>query len=393
MKTTIGFTGDVAFSEYTKNIYNEPEKIDKSIYNFFESNDYNIINFESPITLSEVTNKDALAHKSNPDVLKFVKKYFKNPILSLANNHMMDFGKKGLIDSLNFTKNANLKTIGAGHNEDEATDYIILGDDVKVGVLSFQYKDYYIATGNIPGTAHEKHKKLIEKKIKELKKKVDYVVLVYHGGDEFLNAPMPYTRKKIKKFLKYGADIIVCHHPHTVQGYERFKNKIIFYSLGNFIFDTDFQRAQVGTDEGILLRLEFSKDGYSFKEYPIYNNRKSNLLTMVNENNNFRDIKKIYRKLWKKEANRLEQIKINKKELKNYRNKFSINNLHIEKANCINFVSFEQLLKDYYFDGLNDKPIFKTTNVFQRKFNRLIKKIKRVSLKKYLIIKYAKIFK
>ena len=343
--------------------------------------------------MSEITEKDALAHKSNPTALQFVKKHIKNPILSLANNHMMDFGKKGLLDSLEYTEKENLKTIGAGRNENEATDYVILGDEIKVGILAFQYKDYFIATENALGTAHEKHKKLIKKKIKKLKEKVDYVVLVYHGGDEFLNTPMPYTRKKIKKFLTYGADIIVAHHPHTVQGYEKIKNKTIFYSLGNFIFDTDFQRAQSGTDEGILLKIEFSKDNYSFKEYPIYNNRKSNTIELVTKNDNFRDIKKVYRKLWKKEANRLEQIKANKKELRNYRNKFSINNLHIEKANCKNFVTFDQLIKDNYFDGVNEKPIFKTTNIFQRKFRRIKKKIKRVSLKKYLTIKYAKIFK
>ena len=393
MKTIIGFTGDVAFSEYTKNICDRPEKIDKRIYDFFESNDFNVINFESPITMSEITEKDALAHKSNPTALQFVKKHIKNPILSLANNHMMDFGKKGLLDSLEYTEKENLKTIGAGRNENEATDYVILGDEVKVGILAFQYKDYFIATENALGTAHEKHKKLIKKQIKKLKEKVDYVVLVYHGGDEFLNTPMPYTRKKIKKFLTYGADIIVAHHPHTVQGYEKIKNKTIFYSLGNFIFDTDFQRAQSGTDEGILLKIEFSKDNYSFKEYPIYNNRKSNIIELAPKNDNFRDIKKVYRKLWKKEANRLEQIKANKKELRNYRNKFSINNLHIEKANCKNFVTFDQLIKDNYFDGVNEKPIFKTTNIFQRKFRRIKKKIKRVSLKKYLTIKYAKIFK
>ena len=318
MKTSIGFTGDIAFSEYTKNICENPERIDKKIYDFFESNDFNVINFESPITMSEITKKDALAHKSDPTALQFVKKHIKNPVLSLANNHMMDFGKKGLLDSLEYTKKENLKTIGAGFNENEATNYVILGDKVKVGILAFQYKDYFIATENTPGTAHEKHKKLIKKKIKELKEKVDYVVLIYHGGDEFLNAPMPYTRKKIKKFLKYGADIIVVHHPHTVQGYEKIKNKTIFYSLGNFIFDTDFQRAQSGTDEGMLLKIEFSKDNYSFKEYPIHNNRESNVIELVSKNDNFKDIKKVYRKLWKKEANRLEQIKANKKELRIY---------------------------------------------------------------------------
>ena len=67
--------------------------------------------------------------------------------------------------------------------------------------------------------------------------------MVYHGGDEFFHVPMPYIRKQLKGYLDWGCDIVVAHHPHVVQGYEMLGKKAIFYSLGNFIFDTDYQRA------------------------------------------------------------------------------------------------------------------------------------------------------
>lgn len=393
MKLSIGFTGDIAFSEYTKNLYKTPKKIDKKIYEFFKNNDYNVLNFESPVTESNLTKKAALTHKSNLGALEFIKKEIKKPILSLANNHMMDFGPKGLLDTLKYVEKANLPFIGAGKNEDEATKYLILGDDVKVGIFSVQYKDYYVASKDKPGPAHNKHFEIVKQKIKELRSKVDWIVMVYHGGEEFVNVPMPYTRKLYKKFLKWGVDVVVAHHPHTVQGYEKVKNKMIFYSLGNFVFDTNFQRAQYGTDEGMLISLEFTKTDYKFKNLPIKINREAGTIDSKNKSLYFKDISTNYNKLWKISARKLYKINSNKKELKKYRNQFSISNLYIEKANIEKVVPFDELIKDNYIKELDTIPKVKAKNKVVRKFNRVSNKLKTANYKKYFYMKWAKIFK
>lgn len=393
MKLSIGFTGDIAFSEYTKNLYKTPKKIDKKIYEFFKNNDYNVLNFESPVTESNLTKKAALTHKSNLGALEFIKKEIKKPILSLANNHMMDFGPKGLLDTLKYVEKANLPFIGAGKNEDEATKYLILGDDVKVGIFSVQYKDYYVASKDKPGPAHNKHFEIVKQKIKELRSKVDWIVMVYHGGEEFVNVPMPYTRKLYKKFLKWGVDVVVAHHPHTVQGYEKVKNKMIFYSLGNFVFDTNFQRAQYGTDEGMLISLEFTKTDYKFKNLPIKINREAGTIDSKNKSLYFKDISTNYNKLWKISARKLYKINSNKKELKKYRNQFSISNLYIEKANIEKVVPFDELIKDNYIKELDTIPKVKAKNKVVRKFNRVSNRLKTANYKKYFYMKWAKIFK
>ncbi|MGN1312166.1 MAG: CapA family protein [Bacilli bacterium] len=393
MKTTIGFTGDTAFSEYTKDLYKYPEKIDKEIYNFLEQNDYNILNFESPITETTKTKKSALAHKSDVETLDFIKNNIKNPIFSLANNHMMDFGPKGLKDTLKNVKKAKIEYIGAGKNIDDATKYIILGKDVKVGVLSFQYKNNAIATLDECGVAHEKHSKIIKKKIKELKSKVDWVVLIYHGGEEFLNSPMPYTKRKFKKFLSWGVDVIVGHHPHTIQGYEKLNGKLVFYSLGNFIFDTDFQRAQKGTDKGVCLSLEFTKDSYSFKNIIVKNDRENEKLIKETSDPHFKDIAKTWKKEWKKEAGRLEKIKENRQELRKYRNMFSISNLHIEKAECNNLIPFNDLVKKYHFKELDEPLVFEGSNIFVRKIRRIYRKITKANYNRFGVMLLAKIFR
>ena len=78
--------------------------------------------------------------------------------------------------------------------------------------------------------------------------------------------PSPYTRDRYLKFLELGADVVVSHHPHVPENYELFENgKAIFYSLGNFIFDTNYQRVHRYTDLGILLKLIFTEEKLDFE--------------------------------------------------------------------------------------------------------------------------------
>ena len=78
--------------------------------------------------------------------------------------------------------------------------------------------------------------------------------------------PLPYTRNRYLKYLEMGADVVVSHHPHVPENYELLDNgKAIFYSLGNFIFDTDYQRAHPYTDTGILLKLTFTEEKMDFE--------------------------------------------------------------------------------------------------------------------------------
>ena len=94
----------------------------------------------------------------------------------------------------------------------------------------------------------------IQKNIDEIKKTCHWCVIVCHGGEEFTSLPSSYTRDRYHKFLEMGADIVVAHHPHVPMNYETVGEKVIFYSLGNFIFDTDYQRAQYNTEHGILVK-------------------------------------------------------------------------------------------------------------------------------------------
>ena len=106
----------------------------------------------------------------------------------------------------------------------------------------------------------------IAARIAEIKRRCRWCVIVSHGGEEFAGMPSPYTRKRYLRFLALGADAVVAHHPHVPENYELFDDgKAIFYSLGNCIFDTDYQRVHRYTDAGVLLKLRFTEERMDFE--------------------------------------------------------------------------------------------------------------------------------
>jgi hypothetical protein len=109
----------------------------------------------------------------------------------------------------------------------------------------------------------------IQEAISEIKKTCRWCIVVAHAGEEFTPLPSPYTRDRYHLYLQMGADFVVSHHPHVPMNYEMVGDKAIFYSLGNFIFDTPYQRSQFNTEKGLLLQLDLSSEKWSFKPYGI----------------------------------------------------------------------------------------------------------------------------
>ena len=316
-KTTIGFSGDLSFSGYFADGYTDNGLLDDGIKAFLCGNDYNVINYESPVTPCRVTKKRRLAHRSAPEALNFVKNNIPNPVLSFANNHMMDYGPIGVVDTMDSCKQRGIDYIGIGLNVTEASRYVVLGDEVKVGVLAVEYKKHLIATELNGGPLHESSTDVIKGRLKQLKACTDYVVVFYHGGEEFLHTPMPYTRRQLKEYLAWGADVVVAHHPHVVQGFEPVgKNKMIFYSLGNFVFDTNYQRVQDDTDNGMLLRLSFGKNGFTYEALPTHIDRENKRVSVGSEMCWFKDIRKGYDRAWSGEAYRRSNVKERAKQLR-----------------------------------------------------------------------------
>ena len=194
----------------------------------------------------------------------------------------MDAGAEGILSTRSIASEMGSLVFGAGMNEAEASEPVYLDEAGGIGMFGVSYMNECIpATENTPGIFRWDNLEYIKERIHEIKSKCRWCIVVSHGGEEFAPLPNPYTRDRYLKFLEFGADIVVSHHPHVPENYETFDNgKAIFYSLGNFIFDTDYQRAHAYTDTGVLLKLSFTENAFTFEGKGTHIDRNSERISL-----------------------------------------------------------------------------------------------------------------
>lgn len=339
--TSISFTGDIAFSKYFKD-YWQKDFIDESILKFLGASDHVVANVECPLTNSDVTSKMEISHFSSPESGAWFKKISAD-VWSLSNNHILDCGETGMLNTMSVAQKNGAITLGAGTNVTNASKYITYDCEGGIGIFAVTYKrgEFIRATENAPGCVLFDDTKRIKQIISEIKSKNKWCIIIAHGGDEFSNLPMPYMRKLYKKFLKFGADVVVGHHPHVVQNYEKIGNKMIFYSLGNFVFDTDYQRKQKYSEYGILLKLNFDDNDFSWDYISTKVNRVNQTIEKSEAPAIFQEIdSKNYNLLWPLGAKKFTENFVVAKtfvmpKTQNY-NKFEWFNLHREKIGLKN---------------------------------------------------------
>ena len=266
-ETSIIFTGDIGFDRYMDKKWEDENFLSAEILDFFDSANHVIANVEGALTNAEDDgSKGIFFHSMNPEAVAILKK-INADIYCLANNHTMDAGRKGIEDTLALADTLGCKTVGAGLDIGEASTPVYLPEAGGIGIIAVGYQPDCIPAGEQkPGTFSWDEMDRIEARVKEIKAKCRWCIVIAHGGEEFAALPSPYTRDRYLKYINFGADIVVGHHPHVPESYEILKDgqKAVFYSLGNFIFDTDYQRAHTFTDIGILLKLVLNEDKFYF---------------------------------------------------------------------------------------------------------------------------------
>ncbi len=268
-KTSLVFTGDIGFDRYMYGKWDDENLISSEVLDFLHSADHVITNVEGPVAeVEQNTTKDGvqqLLHTIDPNALKVLRN-MKADIWNICNNHIMDAKEYGIKRTLEFAKQENAQTIGAGMNIEEARKPVILDEAGGIGMFGVGYqRACRKADENTPGCYSWSDLENIQKSINDIKSKCRWCIVVAHAGEEFTPLPSPYTRERYHKFLQMGADIVVAHHPHVPMNYETVGDKIIFYSLGNFIFDTDYQRSQFNTELGLLVKLNFTETEFNFE--------------------------------------------------------------------------------------------------------------------------------
>ncbi len=274
-ETSIVFSGDVGFDRYMDRKWEDEDFLSSSVMDFFHSADHVCLNVEGAlINAVDDGSRGVFFHSMNPDAIGTFNKIGAD-IWSIGNNHTMDAGVEGLISTKNYAAENGVLAVGAGLNDVEASEPIYIDESGGIGIIGVSYMTECIpATKDSAGIFRWDDMDLIGKRIREIKEKCRWCIVISHGGEEFTALSTPYTRDRYIEYLNLGADAVVGHHPHVPENYEIFDDgKMIFYSLGNFIFDTDYQRAHLYTDDAVLLKLIFTEDKLDFEATGIKINR------------------------------------------------------------------------------------------------------------------------
>jgi len=266
-KTSIVFTGDIGFDRYMDRKWEDENLLSGGVLDFFHSADHTCANVEGAlIDAGDDGTRGIFFHSMNPEATRVLKKIGAD-IWSIGNNHTMDAGREGVVSTRRIAAEMGCMAFGAGLNEVEASAPVYLDEAGGIGMFGVSYMAECIpATATEPGIFRWDDMDYIAKRIAEVKARCRWCIVVAHGGEEFTSLPSPYTRDRYLKFLELGADVVVGHHPHVPENYELFDDgKAIFYSLGNFIFDTNYQRVHRYTDLGVLLKLIFTEEKMEFE--------------------------------------------------------------------------------------------------------------------------------
>jgi poly-gamma-glutamate capsule biosynthesis protein CapA/YwtB (metallophosphatase superfamily) len=174
-------------------------------------------------------------------------------VVTLANNHMMDFGASAMEETRQHLGRAGVGFAGAGKTLAEARRASIINvRGIRVAFLAYSLTlpDDFFSTAKRPGTAPGFYR-FYRDDITAARKEADYVVVSFHWGAESASLPKPYQITVAHRAIDAGADVVIGHHPHVLQGIERYKNGIVFYSLGNFAFGSSSRYS----DRSVIARI------------------------------------------------------------------------------------------------------------------------------------------
>lgn len=249
-------------------LHGDYESIFGEIKPLIQKVDYSITNLEAPL----IDNGIPIA-KTGPNLKAPCKsiealKYAGFNMVTLANNHIMDYGKDGLSSTIDLCRKNNIEYVGAGMNARQAQEirYISLKGK-SIACINIAENEWSTTTSERPG-ANALSEISVFYQINEAKQKADYTIIIIHGGHELYGLPSPRMKRLYRWFIDIGADAVISHHTHCFSGDEIYKTKPIVYSLGNFVFDHKTSRNTLWNKCAIAI-LEIQNDSIELKLIPM----------------------------------------------------------------------------------------------------------------------------
>ncbi|MBQ6067969.1 MAG: CapA family protein [Bacteroidales bacterium] len=234
-KVRLFFAGDFCSKPTTSFI-----TVSDDLKQLIQSCDLRVVNFEVPLKPENVSLPPQQYERffQHDDVPQFLRNMGFN-LFSIANNHLLDWGEKGYEKTV---AALGEDCFGAGTYDEAYKVKKVEVGGIKIGFMALSYAAYKGVFDNVSrhdgvGCAYINDLK-VNHVILEAKKELDYLFILPHDGIEYIDIPLPETIARYRDFIDYGADGVIGCHPHCPQGWEEYKGKPIFYSLGNFFFNS-----------------------------------------------------------------------------------------------------------------------------------------------------------
>ena len=271
------------------NGFSHKQFIGKKLLDIIRSSDFAIGNFEGCLGVKK---KENLLIQTD-ETLHLLQEAGFNLML-LANNHISDYGRIGMQETIDSIDSEGLLHIGAGFDYDEVYKPIIVETGkIKVGVLNYcSATPYYFRSLSQKFGYAWMGDRNIGTRIKKLKTEVDKILVFVHAGLEHYTCPLKYLRDLYRWFCDIGADAVIASHPHVAQGLEDYKGKLICYSLGNFYFPlSEESDSSILDNNSYSLMLDISKASI---EYNVIYHKMDNLIVdIIQENESKVNIKEL----------------------------------------------------------------------------------------------------
>jgi poly-gamma-glutamate synthesis protein (capsule biosynthesis protein) len=261
-KIRLLFGGDFAPNgAYEDLIASRGGSIFGAVQEFIDRADLSVVNLEAPICEGgEGIRKVGPALRAGSGTLRALSEAGIKAVC-LANNHILDYGREGLGETLRALQANGISHVGAGLDREAAEAPLRYNiRDKTISIFSFAEREFNVSEDGSTGAAILDPIRMAQIVLKE-RKQTDVVIIVFHGGNEYFPYPRPGLRRLCHFLVEIGADAVIGHHPHVPGPYEIYQGKPIVYSLGNLIFD--HESPPLHWDEGYManLELEFAADG------------------------------------------------------------------------------------------------------------------------------------
>ncbi|WP_246281242.1 CapA family protein [Saccharibacillus qingshengii] len=261
---SLNFAGDVIFSGKVQSL------LEKKGYDYpyvyvrdrFKNDDLTVINLETPVTALTTKSADkSFVFKSPPKALGPLKNAGVD-VVNLANNHTLDQGIRGLLDTIANLDNKGIAHVGAGRDASAAyAPVIVERKGIKIAIVGVSRvlpeSDWAAGAGHA-GAASAYDPEAAARAVEAAKRKADVVVAVVHWGKERVDKPDSNQTVLAHRMIDAGADLIIGGHAHVLQGFEQYKGKWIAYGTGNFIFT---RSGNAKTWETGVFQAECKKNG------------------------------------------------------------------------------------------------------------------------------------